>query len=382
MTLPRFHRVRSVADLRHAIVPPFVLRDLLSVGTELGYEAERWLDGTGTTASRLASGRSQVSWAQGVKVIQAALSEAGQHPLGLLIAKRETLSSYGLLGFAIMSAPTLQDVLMAGVQYHQLAGSFTNLGFQIGGDDVSLFLEERTEGATDVLPFLCEELFGGLLVCLRELLGPGFTPVRVCFAYPRPSYASQYVSVFGPELSFGSDVCRMVFPRSWLSWRMPSGNPIAFAQALELCEKSGPQIASQGTRFLDEVRAILDAEVRAMPDLRILCARLNMSERSFRRRLALECVSYRQLTQEAMTAEARRLLSRGKTVQEVSDALGFSEPREFRRAFKRATGCLPSEVARLEAEAKLESGNQTAERSVLTTPAGAPARSGGRTTRS
>ena len=70
---------------------------------------------------------------------------------------------------------------------------------------------------------------------------------------------------------------------------------------------------------------------------------LAMSEATLRRKLRAAGVSLRNIRQDRLCAEATRLLIVERcATEEVADALGFSEPSSFRRAFKAWTGVSPA----------------------------------------
>jgi len=72
---------------------------------------------------------------------------------------------------------------------------------------------------------------------------------------------------------------------------------------------------------------------------------LNFSERTLRRRLADMDLSYRSLVDQARRERAIDLLKRTSMSHgEIALATGFSDARNFRRAFKRWTDKLPSEI--------------------------------------
>lgn len=68
---------------------------------------------------------------------------------------------------------------------------------------------------------------------------------------------------------------------------------------------------------------------------------LNVSSRTLQRRLKDECTCYLTLQDSARLDLTLDLFSTGKSVEEVSEALGFSDRRCFTRAFKRWTGESP-----------------------------------------
>jgi AraC-like DNA-binding protein len=75
---------------------------------------------------------------------------------------------------------------------------------------------------------------------------------------------------------------------------------------------------------------------------RELATRINLSERTLRRRLGKLDTSFRTVSDAARYAKAKELLARpGTTIAEVAQAVGYSDARAFRRAFKRWSGELP-----------------------------------------
>jgi len=68
---------------------------------------------------------------------------------------------------------------------------------------------------------------------------------------------------------------------------------------------------------------------------------LNLSSRTLQRRLKDEDTCYLTLQDSARLNLTLDLFARGRNVEEVSEALGFSDRRCFTRAFKRWTGESP-----------------------------------------
>jgi AraC-like DNA-binding protein len=72
---------------------------------------------------------------------------------------------------------------------------------------------------------------------------------------------------------------------------------------------------------------------------------LNLSERTLRRKLAQEGLTYRTLLDDGRKARALELMMIGRqSIAEVTTETGFSDTRSFSRAFKRWTGLAPSKV--------------------------------------
>ena len=71
---------------------------------------------------------------------------------------------------------------------------------------------------------------------------------------------------------------------------------------------------------------------------------LGMSERSLRRRLAAEGVTYTQLFEQALASAAKRMLrDPDQSILGAAYAMGFSDSSAFHRALKRWTGVTPKQ---------------------------------------
>jgi len=99
-----------------------------------------------------------------------------------------------------------------------------------------------------------------------------------------------------------------------------------------------------GEKVTTEVRRLLLQSAGDFFDINQVAARLNMSERSLRRRLNAESVSFRTLFEEVRDLLATEYLAKTDlTVAEIAHLLSYSETVNFRRAFMRWNGTTPSE---------------------------------------
>lgn len=83
----------------------------------------------------------------------------------------------------------------------------------------------------------------------------------------------------------------------------------------------------------------------AAPKIEIAAEISGMSVRTLQRRLDAESLTYRLLLDHARLKRARRFLATtDKSIGEISYLLGYSEPPNFIRSFKRISGLKPSQV--------------------------------------
>ena len=90
------------------------------------------------------------------------------------------------------------------------------------------------------------------------------------------------------------------------------------------------------------VDRVIDLILKQTVSANELASQLNLSSRTFRRRLAESNTSFQQVRQKALNARAKRLLSQDHLVGEVAEKLDYSDERSFRRAFIRWNKISPS----------------------------------------
>ncbi|HET6552195.1 MAG TPA: AraC family transcriptional regulator [Dyella sp.] len=320
---------------------PNVLVHLTQLALARGARCDDWFAGSGLSREQLNDPSLRVSYRQARSVIRRALLATGDPGLGLDVGRRETLGSFGLLGLAMMTSATFGDAMRAGIEHHRVSGSLLDVSFEVLGPlEVALAAWPRFNDAP-LLPFLCEELFSSALAIARELLGQDFRPSRLEVTYTRPPHADAYADYFQCELVFGARYNRVVLDVPWLDHPLATHNPLTAQQALALCTQ---QHDANGVRqeIVASVERLLRSHLRQQPRLPDVARMLNMSERSLRRRLAESGRIFREIHDRVRAERALELLHGGAlSVAEIGLEIGFSDPREFRRAFKRWTGMAP-----------------------------------------
>lgn len=116
----------------------------------------------------------------------------------------------------------------------------------------------------------------------------------------------------------------------------------------------------RGTVCLNEAQDGIDSSavtsrvrdiIRASPTPAVSCAMvaqaLFVSEAHLRRLLAAEGNSFRRIRDEHRTGLALEALWNGRPLEVLSNELGFSDKRAFRRAFRRWTGDSPTSMRAL-----------------------------------
>ncbi|MET8809173.1 AraC family transcriptional regulator [Streptomyces sp. NPDC004546] len=340
-----FVRLRRVVMAQWDVArSPASVRLLTRLGTEHGLPLQVCLENTGIQESVLRDPSATVSARQELTVIANLLRVLGNPPgLGLEAGVRYHLTTYGIWGFAMISSPSWRSAIEVGLRYLDLTFAFASIRARARGDEFQLVLD-TPDIPPDVQRFVVERDSAAIQTIQRELFASPIHIRDVSYVFPPPaSGAQRYAEIFGVEPAFGAAESAVGIPSEILDLPLPQSDELTSALAREQCRRL---LASRHARtgLAGRVRDYLLTRTATPPDVEQVAAALHMSERTLRRRLAQEGVSFRRLLDEIREQLAEELLVTGRLpVAEVAHRLGYVEVSSFSQAFRRWKGVGPRE---------------------------------------
>jgi len=326
-----------------ANLPAYLLRCLAATAADVGIASERLCMGLGFSVEDLSNPACRVSYRQGSLMIRRALQMAPGRALGLRIGERETIASIGLLGYAMMTCRTLGDACELGMSLQKFAGSMLRFDMRLA-DGLAIVEAANRFPDPAIYVFLVEEAFASFLQIARGLVGMAFRPARIDLAYPAPSYADEYRRVFDCPVRFDQAGNAFVADVEWVARPLLTYDPLSHRQALEFLQ-IGTSREQEKNDLFESVERAVRQNMRDLPTLPDVAQRLHLSERTLRRRLADNGVSFQALLDNARKDRAIELLANtAQSIEQIAEAVGFCDAHNFRRAFKRWTGSSPSEL--------------------------------------
>jgi AraC-like DNA-binding protein len=323
---------------------------LIEVAQAHGTSRSDCLRGTGLSPADLADTDRTIEARQEVAVARNLIGHVGRLPgLGVQAGLRLTLGSAGILGFALLSSPTVRDAITIGLRYVALSPAFVHILFKevgeravivFGDSDIppdvrSFFVERDLAAVGQILPLLFGDEFPWHDVSIELRLGPAH-----CRA----------LSEKLPRVEVTPARARNVLtmPREVLERALPQADP----HTATLCQQQCHELLDRRCRrrgTAATIRALLVRDPSNMPSMATAARQLRIDPRTLHRHLAREQTSYRVLITETREALAIELLATtGLTVAEVARRLGYSEVAAFSRAFKTWTGAPPNTYKRRE----------------------------------
>lgn len=303
-----------------------------------GIGAPALLAGSGIDEADLAQPDPRITTAQEMQVCANAYA-LRQH-IGLELGRRMHVSSYGMLGYALLLSATFGDALTFALRYPALLGTLFELHLTDDGEQVWLCASNYTDRPA-LAAFNAELCITSLRVICDDLLGEPLKVTGARFTHAAPSYAADYQQVFDCPVRFGCTDNAFAFDRRWLAKRLPLADAVTHRAMAERCRRQNAEFTGNQA-WLGRVRTALAGQLQAPPGMEGLARQMNCSGRTLRRRLLGLGSSYQELLDELRFEQAKHLLVEARLpVYRIAELLGFSETASFRHAFVRWSGVAP-----------------------------------------
>jgi AraC-like DNA-binding protein len=265
--------------------------------------------------------------------------------LGLELGRRMHVSSYGLLGFTLLAAPTLGAALQVAFSFPALLGTLFDLRLEDDGELAWIEASGYRE-APALQTFNSEFCLASLVLICEDLLGKPLPLSAVHFEHSAPAYQDQYARNFACPVHFDAPRNAFAFPSHWLQQRLPLADTVTHRDTLERCTALNREFIGH-LALVSRVRQLLASQLPDAPSPEQLARQLRCSTRTLRRQLQEVGSSYQALLDELRFEQARQLLEAERMpIARIAEQLGYSETASFRHAFQRWSGTSPSRFRR------------------------------------
>ena len=249
------------------------------------------------------------------------------------------MSTFGILGYAMLSSTTLGQVVRIRRQcQNDLFGTMARIdevkenakGFEINVSSTCLTETLRR--------FETEEFLAEGMQLMKIMTGVVPVIKSISFAYAKPSYAATYRKFFKCPVEFGAPTTIFRVREPGFDAPVPSGNAELHSVCAQHCQKVMTSLSDSG-QLRGRLRELFLANPGSLPDLHLAANKLGLSERNLRRKLEADGLGFQALKDEFRLDLSRQLLISGRLApKEVAHLLGFATPSALSRAFKSWTG--------------------------------------------
>lgn len=273
-----------------------------------------------------------------------ALRESGDPCFGLTCAAYIQPSSLHGLGLSWIASHTLKEGLERVIRFQKILATESALALRETDDGYCIYDTLGLQNDPfDFPPEIYDSFVATVFRICTIMMGPDVRPSRVCLEHAAPACAERFTEFFGIPVEFSATENSIEFPRNIAELTSASANP-------ELTRINDQIVIDYLNQFdKDDIVTrtrtyIIDHLPSGIPRQADIARDLNMSLRSFQRKLAESATSYSEVLQQVRHDMACHYLQSPRyQVLQIAYVLGFSDPSNFSRAFRRWTGLTPNQ---------------------------------------
>ena len=311
---------------------------------EFGVDVEEVLDEAGMSPEIFADRDNPVSYSALALLFELCEQRMNRDDLGLLIGHRTRLADLGLAGQLALCGETVEEALNRFIEHYNLHDTAATMYLTVAGGYARFAwaIAERGISSTGHIQLTAMTIAFNFM---QDLCGAAWLPTAVTIATRSPANPQACHRFFRAPVRFDSDESAMIFEQRWLDRSLPAMDPLT-RHRIET--EARERQAFVAVNFPDTLRMVLrkklligDCSMDSVAQL------LGMHRRTLDRRLQRHGVQYRELFESVQADLARQLLvDTTMQVQDVAEALRFSNAANFATAFRRWTGVTPGEFRR------------------------------------
>jgi len=247
------------------------------------------------------------------------------------------------LGHAWIASRTLLEALQRFARYHLLLSNNVDIrleeaqgSYQLICNVIDPLDSYNTDGVVAFVLEMCRQSYGKNLV-----------PLEVQLIRLEPLDGKIIDEFFRCKVSYGTSENVIIFNPIDLVRRLDGANSVVAAAMDEVIIKYLADLNDNDV--VNKVRkTVAETLIHGEPGKQEIADELNMSPRTLQRRLEEQNTSVKEIIDETRHELSLNFLDQAYySIKEVAYALGFSDPSNFARAFKRWTGQTPRQYRSL-----------------------------------
>lgn len=307
----------------------------------MGVSVDRWLGLSGLTRAQLHAPDFAVDYATFRRLSLDAMQLSEEPAFGLLVGERLGVQAHGAVGYAAMSSRTLRALLDLLQRYIGLRIALLGLSVEERPHEVRVALTEHVP-LGEVRAMVLEGVVTSLKSVVEDVSMGAQAVQAVAFPFPAPPHAGLAASLLGCPIRYDQDWAGFTLSPHQLDLQLKTSDPEAFRVAETLCRRALDDLEASRSWGARVQRILLEKRI-GFPSLDETARRLHVTPRTLHRRLRAEGTAFRPLVEDLRHRIAVDQLLEGRaSIEEVAYILGYSDPSNFRRAFRRWTGEAPS----------------------------------------
>ena len=298
-----------------------------------GLDPQPVFSACGIDRSRLSDAALRIPVRQMTRLWRSAAALTGDACLGLRVAEHVSPTTFHALGFVAMSSQNLMEAVTSIIRHANAVSDVAAPRLEMRGEHAWLHFE-AVPGSPEIADEAVDAFLAAIFYMSRTYVALEPPVVAVHLRRCEPSVAHDFQSFFRVPVYFSSTTNAFVSHFASAIAQLPTWNPALNAANEKVLADYRQQ---QGVLSLrEQVVRWISRQFPGEPRQDALAETLHMSVRKLQRLLAAENTGFQPLLDEVRYGMAQTWLREdNKSVQQISDDLGFANPSAFTRAFRR-----------------------------------------------
>lgn len=265
--------------------------------------------------------------------------------LPLRVGAAMRFDRYGVFGYALYVSRTAEQAFRRLCRYHDLLTDSGVWRMRAEPPNVALIWDRPCELGLGAR-VANEQVLAAFATIAEQIVAAPLPIVEVRFQHRAPEDVDEHARHFRAPLRFGADENAIVMSEAYLARRPIGSDPHLEAFFQAQIDTAIAAVAEQRSPAASVARIVLELLPDGIPTMATVARRMELGERTLRRRLAEAGQSFDELVESLQRERALALLAGTASIREIALATGFADPTAFSRAFRRWTSTSPSDYRR------------------------------------
>ncbi|MEH6607661.1 MAG: AraC family transcriptional regulator ligand-binding domain-containing protein [Pseudomonadales bacterium] len=253
--------------------------------------------------------------------------------IGLKIGRTYRIESFGMLGYAMLTARTAGEAMHIGLDYDPLSfGHFKHSQFN-EGSLLGIAFQEQYDTPESLLQIFSDRALEAARNTIQTSLGFRIDICKIRLMHKDENDLKLYEEHFGCPVELGHHQNEILFDKSITELVQPRKDPAFSQHCLDECKKIIGRL-KQRSEIVSQIREIILAEPGYFPTATDVAQTLECTTRTLRRKLSNDGTNYQAILNEIRSEIAKDYLKSSLPIEKISEMLGFSEASAFSNAFK------------------------------------------------
>ncbi|MFC4347095.1 AraC family transcriptional regulator [Kordiimonas lipolytica] len=321
------------------------LSELYRLADRKGLDAQGLLSRAGISPEAINAPGVRVDTEKLAVIVQGIWDGVEDEAMGLS-ASTIPRGSFHMMGTVAIGERNLRQALLMGIRFYAMVTDAFSMELKEEGDQAILKFH-MVSPELDKSHLFAEINLMGWHRFASWLISENVVLNVVYFDYAPPKYVSEYAYLFPGEHHFGADFQGFSFHRKFLDHEILR-NKAALKRFIKRCPNDFFIQPKTDFSLTSELKRMLKKKLPdSFPVIDEVADTLHMTRRTLIRKLSDEGTSYQKLKNLVRCDHAVYLLTkRTMPLAAVAEAVGFSDPAVFTRAFKAWTGVSPRDYRR------------------------------------